>query len=154
MLANGLEIDLSVHAIAEATGAFVADDAAAVLTLSSGIRLTRTGRAVRLVQNDGSHAGSPVPDPTLVRLLVTARRWWAQLRAEEIDVQNLAAREGVTASYMTRIVRMAFLGPEVVEAILAGTHPTWLNGGSITSPAAIPISWLSQRGSLLAASKR
>ena len=149
MLPDGMEIDLSVQALADEFDATLADDAAEVVTLTSAMRLTRSGRALRLVQNDGSRPGSSSPDPSLVRLLLKALRWWAQLRRGEVDVQNLAEREGVTPSYITRVVRLAFLAPEVVDALLAGHLRHTLDGSKLTAPAAIPAAWVSQRSLLL-----
>lgn len=56
----------------------------------------------------------------MVRLLVQARRYWGMLRSERVTIGALAAREGVTSSYFTRVVRLAFLAPAVVEAIVEG----------------------------------
>lgn len=38
-------------------------------------------------------------------------------RAGEINVKDLAEREGVTASRISRIARLAFLSPTIVEAV-------------------------------------
>ena len=83
-----------------------ARDAPGTLALVSEVRLTRSGRAMRLVQANGV-AVAPMADGSLQKLLVKARRWWGVLRQGEVDIQALAAREGVSASYLTRVVRLA-----------------------------------------------
>lgn len=148
ILRDRIEINLSTLAIANLLGAVIGPDASAI-TLTSHIRLTRTGRAVRLIQNDGSSASAAPPNPTLIRLLLKALEWWAQLKRGDLDIMTLAANEGVTASYMSRVVRLAFLSPPVVDAILAGGQLAEVDGGSITAPAAIQIEWFEQHRALL-----
>lgn len=113
------------------------------------MRLTRTGRAVRLVQNDGSHAGATVPDATLIRLVLRAQGWWKQLKAGDLDIMTLAANEGVTASYITRVVRLAFLAPTIIDMILSGGQLASVDRSSLTATAAIPICWSGQHRALL-----
>ena len=146
-----IEIDLSTGAIANFLDAHVGTDVPAAITLTRGIRLTRTGRAVRLVQNDGSHADATLPDATLIRLMLRAQGWWAQLKAGDLDIMTLATNEGVTASYVTRVVRLAFLAPAVVEKILSGGQLATIDGGALTATAAIPIDWSEQHRALLPA---
>ncbi|WP_255561385.1 hypothetical protein [Pseudohoeflea coraliihabitans] len=38
-------------------------------------------------------------------------------------IAELAAREGIAPSYMTRVLRLTLLAPDVVEAILDGKAP-------------------------------
>lgn len=149
VLADRIEIDVSTEAIANLLGASMGAEAPARITLTSYMRLTRTGRAVRLVQNDGCHAGATSPDATLIRLVLRARGWWAQLKTGDLDIMTLAADEGVTASYITRVVRLAFIAPTVVERILSGGQLASVDGGSLTATAAIPISWSEQYRALL-----
>lgn len=67
------------------------------------------------------------PDSALVKLLVLARRWWARLATAEIDIATLARAEGVNDPWVSRVVRLNFLAPQIVDAILAGTQPATLN---------------------------
>lgn len=117
-LTDTLEIDLSARAIADMTGCTLHESRQAI-TLSTPYRLTRTGQALRLIQGDGAHFDAAA-DPALIKLLVRARKWWGILRQGELDIAELARREGVNDSYVTRVVRMAFLAPPIVDAILAG----------------------------------
>lgn len=116
-------------------------------------RLTRSGRALRLVQNNGAVAQG-TPDRSLVRLLVQARRWWSTLKAGEMSLAELAVREGVTSSYMARIVRLAFLAPKVTEAILAGRQRAGVTVASLTVDGGIAPDWHAQTAALLPARAR
>ncbi|MFN5085238.1 MAG: recombinase family protein [Novosphingobium sp.] len=83
------------------------------------VRLRQDRKVGRLVEETGAAAISK-PDPRSIRYLLKARSWWQELAKGEVDITTLAKREGVTASYMTRVVRLQFLSPKVTEAILAG----------------------------------
>ncbi|MXO57959.1 recombinase family protein, partial [Altererythrobacter salegens] len=82
--------------------------------------IRRTGRAVHVVHDNGMRAGTPEPQQHLVKLLHTARCWWQMLCDEQLTVTQLAARLGMSKSWMTRVMRLSFLAPEIIEAIIAG----------------------------------
>lgn len=103
---------------------------------------------MRLVHDDGSTAGQ-VHDRSLTRLVVQAHRWWHMLRTENLGVTELAAREGVTRSYLCRIVRLAFLSPDVVAAILAGRQRATLKVAALMPEYAIALAWREQRRLML-----
>ncbi len=134
--------------IAAALDASTHPDAPATIMLSETVRLTRSGRAMRLIQGDGQ-ASTSVPDRSLTRLLVQARGWWTELRQGEIDITRLAEREQVSAAYITRVVRLAFLSPTVTTAILAGKQRTGLTARTLTLDAPIQVSWQQQAATML-----
>ena len=110
------------------------------MTLVSNARLTRTGMAVRLVHSNGQLA-SPCPaDPGLVQLLLRARAWWARLATGDIDIATIAREENVNDSWVSRVVRLNFLAPSIIEAIVSGTQPASINATSLRS-ADIPSGW-------------
>jgi hypothetical protein len=145
LLRGRIQVDVATQALADLLEVPVTPDGPTHVALSSELRLTRTGRAVRLIQNNGAAVAAARPDPTLVKLLAKARSWWTEVRAGDIDIPALARREGVTDSYVTRIVRLAFLAPSVVDAILAGSQFAAVSGATLTAPDAIPVEWAEQR---------
>ena len=150
---DSVEVECDAGELAELLGAKLADHAHSTFTLRSEVRLQRSGLAVRLVQASG--AGIDIsPSVSLIRLVVKARCWWAVLRRGEIDVTRLAEREGVTSSYLTRVVRLAFLSPVVVEAILAGATKASVDGEMLTATGAISPDWAQQAQKLLPAASR
>ena len=140
---RGFEICVLAEVLAATLGTATLADEGTSITLDIPARLTRTGRSVRLVHNDGRAATDRKPDPTLLRLLVKARRWWSELAKGEVDIKTLASAEGVTPSYMTRIVRLAFLAPDTVEAILAGRQAATIDGKRLAE-GEIAIDWKMQ----------
>ena len=60
-------------------------------------------------------------DNTLVKALARAFRWKRMLESGEfVTIADLAEREGIAPSYMTRVLRLTLLAPEIIEAILEG----------------------------------
>lgn len=60
-------------------------------------------------------------DNTLVKALARAFRWKRLLESGEFaTIAELAEREGIAPSYMTRVLRLTLLAPDIIEAILDG----------------------------------
>ena len=60
-------------------------------------------------------------DSSLVKALARAFRWKRMLESGEFaTIAELAEREGIAPSYMTRVLRLSLLAPDIVEAILDG----------------------------------
>lgn len=83
-------------------------------------------------------------DNTLVKALARAFRWKRMLESGEFaTIEELAEREGIAPSYMTRILRLTLLAPDIVEAIVDGKQ-----GPEVTLALLLgPISelWTDQR---------
>jgi hypothetical protein len=63
-------------------------------------------------------------DITLIKAVARAFRWLRMLEIGRFaTITELAAAEKINASYVSRILRLALLAPEVVEAILDGRQP-------------------------------
>ena len=120
---HSVVITVNAAAVAEALGLPHGPDDPASVDFAANVRLRRSGAVLRLIDGSGA-AVAAMPSESLVRLVVQARRYWAALRAERITIGALAAREGVTSSYATRVLRLAFLAPALVEGILAGKQST------------------------------
>ncbi len=123
-------------------------DAPATISVRSDVTLSRSGRAMRLVQTDGSVV-TGTPNRALIKLVLRARRWWAILRKGEVDISTLAASEGVQSAYITRVLRLAFLAPAVVNAILAGTTLPTADATALTATSAIDLLWSVQIATML-----
>jgi hypothetical protein len=62
-------------------------------------------------------------DSTLVKALARAFRWKRLLESGEFStIAELAEREGIAPSYMTRVLRLTLLAPDIVEAVLDREH--------------------------------
>ena len=82
-------------------------------------------------------------------MVAKAHHWWRILRTEPVDIRTLAAREKVSASWMTRVLRLAFLSPAVTEAILTGRQKADVDGAMLLARGAINPGWGAQDAKLL-----
>ena len=113
-----------------------------VLTIPA--RLKRTGIEMRMVVEDGSEPANV--DPVLVRLLLRAHAIRARLLEEpSLPLKEIAAEEGISSSYVTRLLRLAFLAPDIVTAILNGRHPPQLTANRLMDDTRLPLDWVAQR---------
>jgi hypothetical protein len=146
---SGIDIVLDIAALAASLQVSLTADAAATLTLGNDVRLTRTGRAMRLIQAQGQTAGHNV-DTALIKLIARAHSWWGELRLGQLNITELAARERVASSYVTRVVRLVFLSPQVVQAILAGNQRAGVDSTMLTLKHELDPSWEGQDRTLSA----
>ncbi|RHZ90947.1 hypothetical protein D1114_21565 [Cereibacter sphaeroides] len=112
----------------------------------------------RLVKRGGRKemqlpAGAAQPrkaDNTLVKALARAFRWKRMLESGEYaTIAELAAREGITLSYLTRVLRLTLLAPDLVAAILDGRQGPEVTLAKLMEP--FPAEWAEQFQSLVAA---
>lgn len=144
-------LELSPNGIAEQLGLPKESGKLENVEHSISASLKRSGLAVRLIEDNGQCASNNNPDMAIIRLIHQARQWWGELAKGETRIAALARAEGVTASYITRVVRLAFLSPDIVEAILAGNTPAMLNADSLRLGGAIVPDWNMQRDEILGA---
>ena len=86
---------------------------------------------------------------SLIRLLVLAQKVGARLfETGSPTLKDLAREENITASYASRIVRLTFLAPDIVAAILAGKQPPELTANKLMADTRLPLDWRGQRTAL------
>jgi hypothetical protein len=109
------------------------------------MRFQRRGGRKRIVAPDGSEivpTSKPQPDGTLVKALARAHRWQRMLETgEHQTLADLADAERINRSYVSRIVRLTLLAPDIVERILDG-RPT-VSLPQVLKP--FPVEWEKQR---------
>jgi len=100
----------------------------------------------------------PRINSTLVKALARAFRWKRMLESGEFaTVKALAEHEKMAFSYMTRVLRLSLLAPDIVEAILEGRQPLEFTLAGLLEP--FPVEWnahilqLSKTSSYLCSSK-
>ncbi len=86
----------------------------------------RRGVEMRLVI-DGHGPASPKADPILLKAIARARGWFDDLvTGRALSLAAIAAREGITDRYVSHLLPLAFLAPDIVEAISVGRQPVGL----------------------------
>ena len=111
------------------------------------MRFQRRGGRKRIVAPDGSEivpSSKPQPDGTLVKALARAWRWQRMLdEGVYASVSEIGDAENISKSYVSRILRLALLAPDIVEAILAGRTDQGMMLEQLERP--LPASWEEQR---------
>jgi hypothetical protein len=86
----------------------------------------------------------PQPDGTLVKALARAWRWQRMLdEGVYSTVSEIGDAENISKSYVSRILRLALLAPDIVEAILGGGADQPLMLERLERP--LPTGWDEQR---------
>ena len=79
-------------------------------------------------------------DNTLVKALARAFRWKRILESGEFaTIAELAEHEGIAPSYMTRVLRLTLLAPDIIEAILDGKQGPEMTLARVLEP--FPVEW-------------
>jgi len=82
-------------------------------------------------------------DNTLVKALARAFRWKRMLETGEFaTIAELAEREGIAPSYMTRVLRLTLLAPDIIAAILDGKQEPEVTLAQVLEP--FPLTWQHQ----------
>jgi hypothetical protein len=115
------------------------------------MRFQRRGARKRIVAPDGSAivpASKPQPNGTLVKALARAWRWQRLLdNGVYASVSDIGHAEKFSKSYVSRILRLALLAPDIFERILAGAADRALALEKLERP--LPASWEEQRACIL-----
>jgi hypothetical protein len=106
----------------------------------------RGGRKV-IIAPDGSDAWAPAkprPDETLIRALARAHRWKRMLEVERYrSIAEIAEAEKIDRSFVSRLLRLTLLAPDIQEAILEGRQAKGIQLDELTQ--AVPGAWEEQR---------
>ncbi|MBF0093852.1 MAG: hypothetical protein HQL34_04830 [Alphaproteobacteria bacterium] len=122
------------------------DPATGILTVHVPFALKRRGGRKLIIMPDGSPAPLQAAraDNTLLKALARARRWSRLLDSgRHTSIKALAESEGINHSYVTRILRLTLLAPDIVEAILKGRQPKGLELAALMTE--FPLEWDRQR---------
>ena len=111
------------------------------------VPFTRRHRGVeaRLIFR-AAQGNAAAPDKNLIALIAQARGWFDQLVAgETASIQEIARCDGIDASDIGRNLQLAFLAPDIVEAILTGRQPIEFTAGRLRRIGKLPLEWDRQR---------
>jgi hypothetical protein len=121
-------------------------DRETLLTLMIRVRLKRVGMETRLLIGGLDPHARTRPDRSLYRLLAKAQQYRALLMENPgKSMSHLAAEAGVSASHFTRVLRLSFLAPDIVHAMLRDRHPLELNAERLSKRMDLPYAWDAQR---------
>jgi DNA invertase Pin-like site-specific DNA recombinase len=115
------------------------------ITIDVPVKFRRRGVEAKLVVLDHQHPASE-PDANLIKALVRAHEWFGQIvRGEADGVGAIARVERLDRAYVTRVMCLVFLAPEITTATLEGRQPTELTAKRlITYALGVPLLWQKQ----------
>ncbi|MCK1268833.1 MULTISPECIES: hypothetical protein [unclassified Bradyrhizobium] len=131
-----------------ASKALISQDGRTAMVSIAVSFLQRAGRK-QILSPSGAAPWSPTPrvDSALVKAVVRAHRWRQMIESGKYaSSAELAKAEKVNDSYLSRILRLTLLAPDVIEAILTGRQPTTLQLDELLKP--LPAAWSQQRSEL------
>ena len=76
--------------------------------------------------------------------LIKAFTWQEKMKKDNIFIDELAKQEGLSREYVGKVMRMTFLAPDIITAIVDGVYPKSLSLKKILE-SEIPILWTQQR---------
>lgn len=109
------------------------------MTLHVPFRIVKRGGRKEMQMPDRVRT-QRTPDSTLVKALARAFRWKRMLESGEFaTIAELAEREGIASSFLSRSLRMTLLAPHIVEAILEGKQVPEVTLERLREP--FPLEW-------------
>jgi site-specific DNA recombinase len=112
--------------------------------LSTPYTIKRRGLAMRLILNYEAQAATP--DARLLELIAKGHRWLARLTSGASNgVGAIGREEGVSTSYVTRLMYLAMLAPDIIQRIARAGHPGDLTAERLVRMLPLPENWGEQR---------
>lgn len=107
----------------------------------------RGGRKLIIAPNGAAMDAAPKRpsvDNVLLKALGRAFRWQKFLdEGTYSTIKELAAKEKIDPSYVGDVLRLTLLAPDIVEMILDGRQPQWLQFETLRK--SLPYDWDEQR---------
>lgn len=119
------------------------------LTVRVPLTVRKRGGRKQVVAPEGASWSLPCAriDNTLVKALARAFRWRRLLETgAHGTIDEIAMTEKINPSYVSRVLRMTLLAPNLVEAILDGRQPVDMTLATLLRP--FPLCWREQRAQL------
>jgi hypothetical protein len=103
----------------------------------------RGGRKLVVTPDGAEWAPRPRVDNAMVKALARAFRWRKMLdTGVHATLVDLARAKGVDATYISRMLRLTLLAPDIVEAVLDGRQPADLQLDDLQD--GFPLGWVDQ----------
>jgi site-specific DNA recombinase len=118
------------------------------IVLSVPAKLGRVGKEVRLVIAP-AHGSRPTRrDPALIKLVVKAHAARSAIEQRPTEsIAELARSQGHARDYFGVLLRLSYLAPDIIAAILEGRQPPELTRQRLAR-ANLPLDWAAQREAL------
>ena len=116
------------------------------VTVTVPFAIRKRGGRTLVITPDGA-TSAPAPrirvDSALLKALARGFRWRKLLETGHFaTIEEIAKAENINPSYISRVLRMTLLAPEIVEGVLAGRQPAGLTMAKAMQP--FSTNWVSQ----------
>jgi hypothetical protein len=99
----------------------------------------RNGRPKILPPEDHCVRDGRTQDPHVLRAIARAWKWRRQIENGAIaTIQDVAAAEKVSARFVGRMIRLAYLAPSVLEALVIARRPPAIAINDLMAVAELP----------------
>lgn len=114
------------------------------VTVHVPFRIVKRGGRKEMILPPDAAAARPCCDSTVIKALARAFRWKRMLDSGAFtSVTEIAARENLSFTYLSRVLRLSLLAPDIVDAIMAGHQPPTMILADLLD--AVPVEWELQR---------
>ena len=138
-----LRIQVSLAGLSESIGSADATDSAPVI-LKTPITFYRRGVESKIILSGASKAA--LPDNGLIALVSDTYKCVQKIFKREVaTVRDISQKDGIDEGDVSRFLPLAFLAPDIVEAILRGRQPAGLTSEKLKRLRNLPKSWEEQR---------
>ena len=116
------------------------------VTVEVPFTIRKRGGRKQVITPDGASAWvSPRAriDSPMIKAIARGFRWRKLLETGVYGtIEEIAAAEKINSSYVSRLLRMTLLAPDIVESILDGRQPTDMTLARLMAP--FTVSWREQ----------
>ena len=116
------------------------------VTVEVPFTIRKRGGRKQVITPDGASAWvSPRTriDSTMIKAIARGFRWRKLLETGVYGtIEEIAAQEKINSSYVSRVLRMTLLAPDIVESVLDGRQPTKVTLALLMRP--FPVAWEEQ----------
>ena len=113
------------------------------ITVHVPLTFNKRGGRKQIILPDGTSSWAPPRDRvdnTMVKAIARGFRWRKLLETGvHTTIEDIAAAEKISASYVSRILRLTLLAPSIVEAILDGRQGPEITLATLMKP--FPVEW-------------
>jgi hypothetical protein len=114
----------------------------AVVTIKVPFAVRKSGGRKLVLAPDGAPVPplAPQVDSTLLKAIARAFRWQKMLETGQYaTIKEIAKAEKINQSYVSRVLRLTLLAPDLVEALLHGRQNSTMSLHDVMKP--FPIEW-------------
>jgi len=113
------------------------------ITRDFPMQMKRRGVEMRVVIGDASPTRI---DLTLIKAIARAHSWFEELSSGQVkSLTELAKREKISGACISYRIKLAFLAPDIVNAIISGRQPPELTTQALIRGVDLPMDWNEQK---------